>query len=947
MTVTAQDVTLSLDASGAATLSAYDVVTDINVVGADEADIMNPANGWITLSQSTFTCADIGENITTIFVQRNGSAAPETFTFKVTVRDDILPTITCGDETFTYVSITNASCSITISDDAMNSVNAADNTSCATLTNNWNYASSLAGATFTIGTHTVIWTITDAAGNSASCPMPLTVLDRYAPDIVCRDTLLALGAAGTVSIKAEDLLESAVDCSPLTYVFNTGRDEITYGCGETGTYPLTVKVTDARANTSTCNATVTVSDTTRPALTVNALLTVRAGDTAPFAQVIVTLSDNCTPEADMRSPVNNLIRFDPSTSFACTDVGTSPTRTVYVRDAAGNETSATFTVFVEAMSPAYTPLKDTTLYTCSADTLPANTGKITSADVTVCGNAPATVTYANVSNRGVDKTQAEYYNYDITRRWTVSAGADNDSITVQTIMVRDTTPPLIVTASSLTVYLGQDGKWTLNPGSGLLSVSDCAASEDVSITYSVQEFNCSHTGTPQTITITGRDPSGNMSASTITVAVQDTLPPAVTPVNGITLTLDATGAATLTPQLAIENLHDNCTDSSDIKVAFSRDVFSTDDVGTQSVWIYVEDQWGNRDSVQLKITIAENAPRETNIAKRIQGRNVVNKGDTVTFILTVTNTFGGDLNLFIVDSLPAGLSFVEDKIPGNSSVDLTRKVITINHGFLAEGASVDYVITVRVEQAGTWTNYARLYRAGQRIGEAQATLTAQQPELTLTAKIREGDYTNTEISPAMYNVPDNYRLVVTLENKGGATVNQIDVRIIYSPSIHRFVSSSRGAEVTDNGGGVITWTVYDFEGSLREELELMFAPLIAATYTFVNEITTQLPFEDPSDNICLVTVNQAIVKVPNVLTPEHPELYIKDMDNAAITEATMKVFNTWGNQVSYISRRKEVIKETCWFDSSNLARATYWYELVIQYENGMSYVIRDYIEVLK
>jgi uncharacterized repeat protein (TIGR01451 family) len=817
------------------------------------------------------------------------------------------------------------------------------------LTNNWNGSATLAGERFGIGTHIVTWTVTDNDGHRDECDVTVTVVDAHKPDIDCRDTLLALDAAGAVSIRAEDLLESADDCSlPLTYVFGTGESEKHYSCDDNaGTYFLTVKVTDAANITNTCSATVTVSDTTRPVVTLKSQIIAQHGETVTPKQVIDNLSDNCTSPDDMYNPDNGLIHISPNT-FTCNNVGPA---TITVSDKAGNKTSATFTVDVGAMKPAYAPLDTAWVYTCNpADTLPANTGEITPASVTVCGSAPATVTYTNTSSQGADKTQAEYYNYDITRTWTVSAGAGNDSISVQIIAVRDTTPPLVEVESSATVYLGQDGKGTPEPGKVLRSVSDCADSVDVTITYNVSEFSCSDIGTPQTIIVTGTDPAGNVSAeSAVAVTVLDTLPPVVTPVSGITLTLDASGAATLTPQLVIATLRDNCTDSSNIAVSFSREVFYAGDVGTpQSVWVYVEDGSGNKASVQVWFTVEDDIARETVIEKRIQGRDVANKGDTVTFILTVTNRFGGDRNLIIIDSLPAGLELVEEKIPNNSSVDLTKKVVTINHGLLADGASVSYAITVRVAAEGTWNNRAFLYRAGLYLDQDQATLNALQPQLTLTAKIREGDYTNTEPSPAVYHVPDNYRLVTTLENKGGATVDRIDVQITYDPSVQRFVGSSRGGEVTDDGRNLITWTVHDFEGSFKDELEVTFAPLIAATYTFRNEITTQLPFEDPSDNSCSVTVNQSIIKVPNVLTSDHPVLYIKEMDNDAIKEATMRVFNTWGNQVQYIRRRKnEDISK--WFDSASakVARGTYWYELIVHYENGMSYVIRDYVEVLK
>jgi uncharacterized repeat protein (TIGR01451 family) len=958
MKVTAPNIELTL-VNGAATLSAYDVVKNIEVFCADKAAIMNPTNDLISLSQSSFTCTDVGLVIEdTIFVKRNATAAPETFTFNVTVHNTPLE-ITCLAFSVPEIEITAARCDTTITLAGAAAIDGYVTVkgSCYTLENNWNHSATLAGVTFNIGTHTITWTVTDNDGHIASCSKTLWVYDRHKPDIVCKDTLLALDVSGAAAIKAEELLESSDDCGTLTYTFDTGGSEIQYSCGDTtGIHTLTVRVTDASNNSSTCAAQVRVKDTLPPVITVNPTLTVKVGEEITPAQVITALVDNCTAKAFMLDPVNDLIRFAPSTTYSCADVGGNSPSTVYVKDAAGNEASATFTVQVEPMKPAYVPLKDTTLYTCDPDTSVAKIGMPT--DIKVCGSAPATITHwDDASARGTDPEDSTYYNYDIIREWTVSAAGAEDSVSHQIISVRDTTPPLIVTASAATVYIGQNGKGMPEADSVLISITDCADSVDVSIEYSIPEFTCNDIGTPQTITVTGRDPSGNTSVSSIvTVNVLDTLPPVFTVDNNlITLLLDASGAATLTQSMVFTTLSDNCTDSVDIDVTFSREVFYVDDIRNSPiyVWVYVKDKSDNIDSTQVRVNVIDDVARETIIEKRIQGRNVVNRGDTVTFVITVTNKFGSDRNLIIVDSLPYGLSLVKDKVPGNTFVDLTERVITINHGFLDEGATVSYMIVARVEQEGMWTNPAYLSRAETRIDEAGATLNASQPKLSLRAKIREGDYTGvrTGASPSdtIYDVPDRYRLVVRLKNEGVATVNRIDVRIPYDPFMQRFEGSSRGTEVTDDGNGIITWTVHNFEGNFRADLELTFVPLIAVIYTFRNEIATQLPYEDPSDNVAPVTVNQVIVDIPNVVTSEKPELHIRGLENPAIEDVTMKTVNIWGNQVYYARHRKGEIddRNTCWFDAGNLARGTYWYELVIRYQNGSSYLVRDYVEVLK
>jgi hypothetical protein len=951
---TASNVTRTLNASGSATLSAYDVdvVTSISGFCIDENSIKDPTNGWMWLSQSTFTCEDIGEKQDTIFVKRDASAAPETFTFNVTVHNSP-PKLTCAANfPLTPINITEAKCDTTIRNSERDIE--VTGSKCYTLKNDKNDSPTLVGVTFGIGTHSITWTVTDNDGHTDQCTKMLTVYDKHQPDIVCvSDTILALGSAGTVSVSAKDLLKSVIDCSPLTYTFmNPEVAAHTYSCANTGDdHILAVEVTDAAGNSSSCNATVRVRDTLPPQFTMNGngTVTVKTNETLTPEQVIElsSLSDNCTSNDDLLL----LITITPKTTFDCSDIGTTPA-TITVSDKAGRETSASFTVQVEAMKPAYDPVivKDTTLNLCSpSDTLPENIGEIL--NVTVCGNASATVTYTNVSHQGTDKTQFDYYNYIIERTWTASAGVGNDSVVVQIITVEDTLKPVVVTASTLTVYLGQDGKGTPDVYNALISVTDCAAdSAYVTIQYNGSEFSCSDIGTsPHTITVTAIDPSGNVSeASTVTVTVQDALPPyEITTKPDITLMLDASGAATLTRQDVIATVKDNCTADNDIGVTFSRDVFGVDDMNAPvPVWVYATDQYGNKDSVQVWITVVDDVPRDTGIEKYIQGSNVANRGDIVTFVIRVTNAYGGDRNLIIVDSLPTGLIAVD--IPANSSVDFTGRVVTINHGILKPEARVEYRITARVEQVDVGlTNRVYLFRKDVYTGKhAEVTLHAMQPELVLTAKIREGDYTNVEASPSTYNVPSDYRLIVNLENTRGATDRPVHVSITYDSYVHQFVGSSRGGDVTDDGN-VIVWTLQSLAGNgHKEELELHFVPRIAMVYTFHIAADTFLD-DNPSDNYATVTVNQAIIKVPNVVTAEYPDLYIEELDNEAITEASIRVINTWGNQVYYTRHRKEGISGASWFNSANLARGTYWYELVVHYENGMSYVIKDYIEVLK
>ncbi len=90
------------------------------------------------------------------------------------IPDNIDPTITCaGDQT---VNIQNAvSNYYTVTGTGFDPVSTGDNIHVASLTNDYNHSSSLQNMTFKADDTTVTWTVSDAAGNHASCMMHIKV----------------------------------------------------------------------------------------------------------------------------------------------------------------------------------------------------------------------------------------------------------------------------------------------------------------------------------------------------------------------------------------------------------------------------------------------------------------------------------------------------------------------------------------------------------------------------------------------------------------------------------------------------------------------------------------------------------------------------------------------------------------------------------------------------
>ncbi len=102
-----------------------------------------------------------------------------TCTFTVFITDDEVPTITCAANQTQTADAGNCSAAVTVVAPVT-----ADNCSVASVVNDYNGTAD-ATDTYPVGTTTVVWTVTDNAGNTATCSQDITVTDDEAPSITC------------------------------------------------------------------------------------------------------------------------------------------------------------------------------------------------------------------------------------------------------------------------------------------------------------------------------------------------------------------------------------------------------------------------------------------------------------------------------------------------------------------------------------------------------------------------------------------------------------------------------------------------------------------------------------------------------------------------------------------------------------------------------------------
>jgi hypothetical protein len=142
----------------------------------------------------------------------------------------------------------------------------------------------------------VTLTVTDANGNTSTCDATVTIEDNIAPTALCQDITVQLDATGNVTITSAQIDNGSSDnCGAVTLTIGGGADQ-TFDCSSVGAQVVTLTVTDANGNTSTCDATVTIEDNIAPTAIcqdITVQLDATGNVTITSAQIDNGSSDNC------------------------------------------------------------------------------------------------------------------------------------------------------------------------------------------------------------------------------------------------------------------------------------------------------------------------------------------------------------------------------------------------------------------------------------------------------------------------------------------------------------------------------------------------------------------------------------------------------------------------------------------------------------------------------
>jgi hypothetical protein len=403
------------------------------------------------------------------------------------------------------------------------------------------------------GSYTITWTFDDGNGNSTTATQNVLVDDVTAPqpDVASLPTVTGECGATVTAPTATDNCVGSVTA--------TTTDPTTYSAQ--GTYTVTWTYDDGNGNTSSQTQTVIVDDVT-----------------APTTPTLATVSDECSVILTAPTTTDNCAGIITGTT---TDPLTYNGEGTYVvtwtfDDGNGNSTTATQSVVIDDVTA---PVPDVAV-------LPTATGECSSSVTppTATDNCGGTIT-AITGDPLTYNTQGSF-----TVTWTYNDGNGNIITQTQSVVVDDVTAPATPTIADAT----DECSVTLTPPT---TTDNCGGpitgTTTDPISYTAQ-------GT-YVVTWNFDDGNGNSVNATQNVIVDDQTSP--TPIcQSFSVTLDATGNASITPSQVDNGSNDACGIAT---LSLDQTAFDCGDVGANTVTLTVTDNNGNVSTCTATITVVD------------------------------------------------------------------------------------------------------------------------------------------------------------------------------------------------------------------------------------------------------------------------------------------------------------------------------------------------------
>lgn len=492
------------------------------------ATVTDNSSSGVAITNNALTQFPLGETIVT-WTATDAAGNTASATQKVTVLDKEAPAIT-APATVTTVTNNNQAFATNVN---LGTATATDNSGSVTITDD-------RPTQFPIGTTTVTWTATDAAGNTVSATQLVIVEDKQAPVLNAPSNKVVATNAGVNYATGVDIGEASGTDNSGEPVTITNNKPANY---QLGVNEVTWTITDKYGNSTQGVQLITVRDYEAPVIT-NATNIVVDAPVGSNTVVVPSLGNpTATDNVQLMSLTNNA-------SGNVYSIGTTSILWTAV-DAAGNVNTATQLVIVrDRTAPVLSAIPADVTVSC---------GNIpTAAAVTASDNYDKTVAvlFTEASTKGINPAQASFYNYTITRTWVARDVAGNETSASQTITVADNTAPVMTLPTNINVNntagtCGAIVNYTVS------ATDNCAS--PITYTYSKAAGTVFPIG-ETIVTVTAVDASGNNVSGSFTVTVTDNQAPTITAPANLNVTLGSAinlGTATATDNCGTPTITNN------------------------------------------------------------------------------------------------------------------------------------------------------------------------------------------------------------------------------------------------------------------------------------------------------------------------------------------------------------------------------------------------------
>ena len=525
----------------------------------------------LTITQSPVSGTTVSGTTSVTFTVTDDAGNSSQCSIDVTVIDITDPVISCpGNQTL----IANGSCEATLP----------DYTSLITYSDNCSASITqlpAAGSTVS-GTSTVVFTVTDGAGNSVQCSFDVNVVDASDPVITCPGNQTLNGNASCEATLPDysGLLTSSDNCDASLTIVQSPLA----GTTVSGTNTVTFTVTDDSGNSSQCSFDVNVIDVTDPSISCPGNQTLNANASCqaslPDYTGLLTTSDNCDPSLTLAQ--------SPS---AGTTVSGTTTVTFTATDDSGNSSQCSIDVTViDVTDPVVIcPGNQTVNGNASCESsLLDYTGLLTTSD-----NCDASLNIAQSPIVGTTISGTTSVTF------TVTDDAGNSSQCSIDVTVVDVTDPVVICPSNQTLNGNASCQASLPDYTGLLTTSDNC---DPSLAIAQSPIAGTLVSGTTTVTFTVTDDAGNSSQCSIDVTVIDITDPTVTCPSNQTLNANGSCQATLPDYTGMLTASDNC----DPSLSISQSPLAGSTVsGTTTVTFTVTDDAGNFVQCSIDVTVID------------------------------------------------------------------------------------------------------------------------------------------------------------------------------------------------------------------------------------------------------------------------------------------------------------------------------------------------------